>query len=281
MPNVYYEYDQVFIQPDFSDILSRSEVDTGVILSSGDSDLVMKLKVPVISANMDTVTEGDMAKTLWQAGAVGAIHRFMPITDNVLSYLQVASNQGMECFVSIGTSRDWQERSEALYNAGARFFVVDIAHGHSQMMKNTVEWLRSRYGRDIFIMAGNVGTPQAVRDLDSWGVDAIKVGIGGGCFPPGQKVRTENGFKYIEDISVGERVLTHTGTYQKVLNTFVFEDKKTVVEINNTVTATPNHEFYVLNKKYQNIVTDENIHQYAEWVSAESLTTEFLLIAHT
>jgi hypothetical protein len=38
MPNVYYEYDQVFIQPDFSDILSRSEVDTGVILSSRDSD---------------------------------------------------------------------------------------------------------------------------------------------------------------------------------------------------------------------------------------------------
>lgn len=180
MPNVYYEYDQVFIQPDFSDIISRSEVDTGVILSSRDSDLVMKLKVPVISANMDTVTEGDMAKTLWQAGAVGAIHRFMPIPDNVLSYLQVASNKGMDCFVSIGTSRDWQERSEALYNAGARFFVVDIAHGHSQMMKNTVEWLGSRYGHDIFIMAGNVGTPQAVRDLDSWGVDAIKVGIGGG-----------------------------------------------------------------------------------------------------
>lgn len=180
MPNMYYEYDQVFIQPDFSDILSRSEVDTGVILSSRDSDLVMKLKVPVISANMDTVTEGDMAKTLWQAGAVGAIHRFMPITDNVLSYLQVASNQGMECFVSIGTSRDWQERSEALYNAGARFFVVDIAHGHSQMMKNTIHWLRNRFCSQVFIMAGNVGTPQAVKDLDSWGADAIKVGIGGG-----------------------------------------------------------------------------------------------------
>lgn len=180
MSKVFYEYDQVFIQPDFSDILSRSEVDTGVILSSRDSDLVMKLKVPVISANMDTVTEGDMAKTLWQAGAVGAIHRFMPIPDNVLSYLQVASNKGMDCFVSIGTSRDWQERSEALYNAGARFFVVDIAHGHNQMMKNTIHWLRNRFCSQIFIMAGNVGTRQAVRDLDDWGADAIKVGIGGG-----------------------------------------------------------------------------------------------------
>lgn len=180
MPNAYYEYDQVFIQPDFSDILSRSEVDTTVLLESRDSTFSMSLKVPVISANMDTVTEGEMAKTLWQAGAGGALHRFMPITDNVLSYLQVASNQGMECFVSIGTSRDWKERAEALYNAGARFFVVDIAHGHSQMMKNTIAWLRESFGRNIFIMAGNVGTAQAVRDLDSWCVDAIKVGIGGG-----------------------------------------------------------------------------------------------------
>jgi len=48
------------------------------------------------------------------------------------------------------------------------------------MMKKTIGWLREQYGRNIFIMAGNVGTPQAVKDLDSWGVDAIKVGIGGG-----------------------------------------------------------------------------------------------------
>lgn len=176
----HYEYDDVFIQPHFSDIMSRSEVDTSVLLASSSSNLAIKLRVPVIAANMDTVTEGEMAKALSEAGACGAIHRFMPIADNVLSYLQVASNEGLDCFVSIGTSRDWQERAEALYDAGARFFVVDIAHGHSQMMKNTVVWLRERFGRDVFIMAGNVGTPQAVRDLDSWGVDAIKIGIGGG-----------------------------------------------------------------------------------------------------
>ena len=177
---LYYEYDDVFIQPDFSDILSRSEVDTSVVLASSDSSFSIKLSVPIISSNMDTVTEGEMAKALSQVGACGAIHRFMTIPDNVLSYIQVVSNKGLDCFVSIGTSRDWQERAVTLYSAGARFFIVDIAHGHSQMMKNTVEWLRTRFGRDIFIMAGNVGSPQAVRDLDSWGADAIKVGIGGG-----------------------------------------------------------------------------------------------------
>jgi IMP dehydrogenase len=177
---IHYEYDDVFIHPSFSDIFTRSEVDTSVTLESSDSNAKLTLQVPVISANMDTVTEGEMAKVLFESGACGAIHRFLPITDNVLSYLQVASNKSLDCFVAIGTSRDWQERTQALYSAGARFFVVDIAHGHSQMMRNTIEWLRERYGRDIFIMAGNVGTPQAVKDLDSWGADAIKVGIGGG-----------------------------------------------------------------------------------------------------
>jgi IMP dehydrogenase len=177
---IYYEYDDVFIRPSFSNIISRAEVDTSALLASSSSNLAMKLRVPVIAANMDTITEGEMAKALAEVGACGAIHRFLPIADNVLSYLQVASNEGLDCFVSIGTSRDWQERAEALYSAGARFFVVDIAHGHSQMMKNTVSWLRERFGRDVFIMAGNVGTPQGAADLDRWGVDAIKVGIGGG-----------------------------------------------------------------------------------------------------
>jgi IMP dehydrogenase len=177
---IHYEYDDVFIQPDFSDIISRSEVDTGVVLVSADSNLSMRLRVPVISSNMDTVTEGEMAKTLAEAGACGAIHRFLPIADNALTYIQVAAHNGLDAFVSIGTSRDWKERAEELYKTGARFFVVDIAHGHSLMMKKTIYWLRQRFGREVFIMAGNVGTPQAAKDLDLWGADAIKVGIGGG-----------------------------------------------------------------------------------------------------
>lgn len=279
MPEVYREYDDVFIMPNYSDIMSRSEVDTGVVLKSCDSDLTYDLRVSVVASNMDTVTEGEMALALAKAGACGAIHRFMPIADNVLSYLQVASNKGMDCFVSIGTSRDWQERAEELYKAGARFFIVDIAHGHSLMMKNTISWLRQRFGRDVFIMAGNVGTSQAVKDLDLWGADAIKVGIGGGCFPPGQRVMTEDGFKPIETISVGESVLTHTGEFKPVTNTFVFDDKKEVVGVND-ILATPNHEFYVVHKKHVDLLTEDNLNRFAEWVSAENLTTDFYLIQH-
>ena len=175
MSNISYEYDDVFIKPRYSTVLSRQEVSTAVTLESKDSCHKLTIDVPVISANMDTVTESAMTIALAESGAIGSLHRFMSIEENISEFLKEK-----KCFVSIGVNRDWKERAIALHNAGARFFIVDIAHGHSKMMKNSVRWLRSQFGKDIFIMAGNVGTPEAVSDLDNWGVDCIKVGIGGG-----------------------------------------------------------------------------------------------------
>ncbi|NIU01492.1 MAG: hypothetical protein GWN01_11420, partial [Nitrosopumilaceae archaeon] len=73
------------------------------------------------------------------------------------------------------------------------------------------------------IMAGNVVTGDMTQDLIyHGGVDIVKVGIGPGCFAPGQQVITEHGLKNIEDIQVGEKVLTHKGRYKKITNTFTF-----------------------------------------------------------
>lgn len=174
-----YEYSDVFIVPNFSDVTSRKQVNTEVILGSPNSKLSLSLMVPVVSANMDTVTGSRMAIALWQAGAIGALHRFNSIPEAVEKFCEVQRAQA-NCFVSLGVNGNWHERAEALYTAGARFFIVDIAHGHSSMMENTVKWLRRTYGRDIFIVAGNVGTSWAVDSMRDWKVDAIKVGIGGG-----------------------------------------------------------------------------------------------------
>jgi dihydroxyacetone kinase len=64
-----------------------------------------------------------------------------------------------------------------------------------------------------------------------------------------------------------------------VTNTFIFTDKKSIVKVNN-IKATPNHEFYVLHKKYRDIVNDSNIKQYAEWIEAKHLTKDYLLLKH-
>lgn len=173
------DYKDVFLVPQYSEVTSRSQVSTGVYI--GD----MKIDVPVISANMDTVTAGEMALAMAEGGAIGAIHRFMDIAQNIREF-DIALGSTNPCFVSIGVNEESQKRAVALYNAGARNFVIDIAHGHSRMMRDMTTWLRGLYP-DVYIMAGNVATGEAVRDLVSWGANAVKVGIG-----PGNVCTTKN-----------------------------------------------------------------------------------------
>lgn len=71
------DYEDVFIIPQYSEVSSRKDVDTSVSL--GD----LRLKVPIMSANMDTVTEHQMCAAMIKAGAIGALHRFMSIEENV------------------------------------------------------------------------------------------------------------------------------------------------------------------------------------------------------
>ena len=103
------------------------------------------------------------------------------------------------------------------------------------------------------------------------------MGIGGGCFTPDSIVRTETGTKTIFDVKIGDKIQTHTGKWQKVLNKFKFTDKKKIIKIND-IKSTENHEFYVLDKKYKNIVNDDNIHKYAKWIPAKNLNKNYLLI---
>jgi GMP reductase len=59
------------------------------------------------------------------------------------------------------------------------YITIDIAHGHSIKMENMIQFLKTTM-QGTFIIAGNVSTPKAVIDLERWGADAIKVGIGPG-----------------------------------------------------------------------------------------------------
>mgnify|MGYP001583701162 FL=1 len=79
---------------------------------------------------------------------------------------------------AIGVVGDYLDRADDLVKAGVDVLVVDIAHGHSQHMIETVKILKKRYSVDI--IAGNVATKEGVRDLIKAGADAIKVGIGPG-----------------------------------------------------------------------------------------------------
>ena len=85
---------------------------------------------------------------------------------------------------AIGARGDYLERAVELIQAGADILVIDIAHGHSEVMRQAVEEFRKRLGHTELI-CGNVGTAEGALFLKELGVDGIKVGIG-----PGRSCRT-------------------------------------------------------------------------------------------
>lgn len=80
---------------------------------------------------------------------------------------------------AIGVRGDYLERAQALVEAEVDVLVIDIAHGHSELVFKTIEAVRARCG-DIPLIAGNVATGEGARDLIACGVDGVKVGVGPG-----------------------------------------------------------------------------------------------------
>lgn len=169
-----YTFDDVLIIPSKSDLRSRREPDLSTKLTKN-----ITLQLPFVSANMDTITESDMAIAMHKEGGFGILHRFISVEDQVKE-IQKAKEAGLtHISASIGVNLDFKERAKSLIDAGANVITVDIAHGHSVSMIETLKWLKDTYS-DVEVIAGNVATPQGTLDLIEAGADAIKVGIGPG-----------------------------------------------------------------------------------------------------
>ncbi|MEQ1665118.1 MAG: guanosine monophosphate reductase [Bdellovibrionales bacterium] len=167
-------YDDVLIVPQKSDVRSRREPDLSTRLTKK-----IRIQKPFVSANMDTITEHEMAISLNKLGALGILHRFMSIEDQV-KQVQLVKAEGVELIsASIGVNHDLKDRSKALIEAGVNIITIDIAHGHSVQMFETMIYMKKHYPH-VELIAGNVATPEATRDLCEAGADAIKVGIGPG-----------------------------------------------------------------------------------------------------
>jgi IMP dehydrogenase len=80
---------------------------------------------------------------------------------------------------AVGVGPDGEERLERLTKAGVDMVVVDTAHGHSKSVLDTVRWIKKRYP-SLEVLAGNIATGAAARDLVKAGVDGVKVGVGPG-----------------------------------------------------------------------------------------------------
>lgn len=164
-------FDDVLLVPAYNHYESRRMVETAVT----DRSLKLTLSLPVMSSNMDTITESAMANFMSSKGGIGVLHRFMSIEDNVKEYKRCDE----KVFVSIGCSDNELTRAEALRDAGATYFCIDVAHAHAKYVGQTIKKLRSLLS-NACIMAGNVATYAGADYLASCGADIIKVGVGGG-----------------------------------------------------------------------------------------------------
>jgi len=165
-------YDDVLLVPSYNHWESRRIVDISMTCRRSK----LRLDLPVMTANMDTITEAEMANFIGAKGGIGVLHRFMPIAENVSIFKRCR----FPAFVSIGCTAQELERAEALRDAGATYFCVDVAHAHAKYVGKTLKTVRELLGEQACIMAGNVATYAGADFLASQGADIIKVGIGGG-----------------------------------------------------------------------------------------------------
>lgn len=172
-------FDDVIMVPRHSEISSRRHPTLKTKVTKNYS-----LDIPVITANMDTITEVNMACTMAKIGGLGILHRFMGAEEQVAMVKEIQKYQkdnGLQEIVaaSIGVKEDGQKRAQLLADAGVQILTVDIAHGDSVMMLDTLEYVKKTFPH-IDVIAGNVATPDGVQRMIDRGADAVKVGIGPG-----------------------------------------------------------------------------------------------------
>ena len=166
-------FDDVTLAPKYSEVLP-SEVDTSIILTK-----FLKLKIPILSSAMDTVTESKMAIAISKLGGIGVIHRNLEIKKQ-LQEIRKVKKQKLLVGAAVGAGPKEFKRAEAVLKENINMIVVDTAHGHTKKVSEIIKFIKKKKNKRTALCAGNIATPEAAKFLQKLGVDIIKVGIGPG-----------------------------------------------------------------------------------------------------
>ena len=166
-------FDDVTLVPKYSEILP-SEVDTSIKLTNN-----LKLRIPLLSSAMDTVTESKMAIAIAKAGGLGVIHRNLDIKTQI-SEIKKEKIKKLLVGAAVGAGPSEFKRADAILKENIDMIVVDTAHGHTKKVSEIIKFIKKRKNKKTALCAGNIATPEAAKFLLKLGVDIIKVGIGPG-----------------------------------------------------------------------------------------------------
>ena len=168
-----FDYEDIQLVPNKCIVKSRSEIDTRIKFGP------MTFNIPVVPANMQTVIDEKLAVWLAQNGYFYIMHRFDE--DERLPFVKRMHDQGLFASISVGVKPREHELIDELaaQNLVPEYITIDIAHGHSDTVIEMIKHIKQAMP-GVFVIAGNVGTPEGVRELENAGADATKVGIGPG-----------------------------------------------------------------------------------------------------
>jgi len=168
-----FDYEDIQLIPNKCVIDSRSEADTTVELGG------RNFKIPVVPANMATVINDDVAQWLAANGYFYIMHRFEPETRQ--AFIEKMHADGLYASISVGVKDNEVEfiNELAAKQLVPEYITIDIAHGHADSVIEMIKHIKDVMPAS-FVIAGNVATPAAVRDLENAGADATKVGVGPG-----------------------------------------------------------------------------------------------------
>ena len=167
-----FDYDNVLLLPRKCRVQSRAECDAGVELGG------RHFRLPVVPSNMKTVVNESICEWMARSGYFYVMHRFD--FDN-LKFVRNMTERGVYSSISLGVKQPDYDTVSHLIAEGLSpdYITIDIAHGHAETVHAMITHLKEKLPR-AFVIAGNVATPEAVIDLENWGADATKVGVGPG-----------------------------------------------------------------------------------------------------
>ena len=166
-------FDDVTLVPKYSEILP-SDVDTSIKLTE-----YLKLKIPLLSSAMDTVTESKMAISIAKAGGIGIIHRNLEIKKQISEIKKVKKHR-LFVGAAVGAGLEEFKRAKEILKENLDMIVVDTAHGHTKKVSEIIKFIKKKKNKKTALCAGNIASPEAAKFLIKLGVDIIKVGIGPG-----------------------------------------------------------------------------------------------------
>ena len=194
MSKIALTYDDIQLVPSYSNVSSRRNIDLSTNLTKR-----YGIKIPLVASCMDTVCESEMAIALAEMGGVGCIHRFMKIehqaedvkaTADAFIHQNLATVWKLEesnfsikqipLCAAVGANGDFLERAIELVKAGANIILIDVAHGHHENVKQALKILRETLPSHVDFIAGNIASAKAAKDLEDWGADCLRTGVGGG-----------------------------------------------------------------------------------------------------